>query len=169
MLEKDGYKIIYLYDILKKKKLLKKYDNKRKCYILNINKITPRIKKYINKIKEDLIIIDSHFSYLFCDYSIILRTRPDILEKRLFNRGYSYKKIIENRNSEALDVILCNAFQRYKNINRLFEIDTSYNTEYLTKKICIFILNNYIQFKNKKYFCNGLYKPGLINWINYDK
>lgn len=168
LLKKDGYYIIYLFDFLKEKKLLKKYDNNKKCYIININKIILKIKKYIYTIKEDIIIIDHHLSYLFSDYSIILRTRPDILEKRLLNRKYSYKKVIENKNAEALDVILCNAFQKYKNINKIFEIDTSNDTKYTIEKRCIFILNYCIQFKNNKYMKINQYKPGSINWINYD-
>lgn len=136
MLENDGYKILFLNEFFKKLKILNKYDQKRKCYIVNMNKVNTRIKKYISKIKKNIIIIDSHIGYKFSNYSIILRTRPDILQKRLKKRNYSMEKIKENVNSEALDIILYNTYKKYKSEKYIFEIDTTYRNKIEVKNIC---------------------------------
>ncbi len=158
------YKTVFLLDFLKLYKLLNIYDHVNQCYLIDVNKVKKKLKKYISKMKHNIIIIDSHISYEFADYTIILRTRPDILYKRLENRNYSVKKIIENVNSESLDVILCNSYNKYKTKSNIFEIETSEREISEIFKICIEIIEKLKL--NKKIYD---YKPGNINWINYCK
>jgi adenylate kinase len=63
--------------------------------------------------------------YLPCDRMVVLRCRPDILGERLSGRGYSQKKIRENAEAEALDVILIEVCDRFSP-EQIYEIDTTY-------------------------------------------
>lgn len=62
--------------------------------------------------------------YLPCDKIVILRCRPDVLEKRLALRGYSKEKIRENIEAEALDVILIETVDAFAS-EQIYEIDTT--------------------------------------------
>ena len=63
--------------------------------------------------------------YLPCEKVIILRCRPDVLEKRLTPRGYSAAKIRENAEAEALDVILIETADAFAT-EQIYEIDTTF-------------------------------------------
>jgi adenylate kinase len=71
---------------------------------------------------DELTILEGHFSHYFADEAVVLRLTPSELKKRLEARGYSTKKIRENLESEALDVILVEAVEFCK---RVSEIDTT--------------------------------------------
>ena len=62
--------------------------------------------------------------YLPCDKIIVLRCRPDILMRRLASRGYSERKVKENAEAEALDVILIEAVDAFPT-EQIYEIDTT--------------------------------------------
>jgi adenylate kinase len=69
-----------------------------------------------------LTILEGHFSHYFADESVVLRLAPSELKKRLEARGYPERKIQENLESEALDVILIEAVEF---CGRVSEIDTT--------------------------------------------
>lgn len=57
-------------------------------------------------------VIDGHISHrLSPDYVVVLRCAPDVLRRRLEERGWPKKKTDENVNSEALDVVLAEALE----------------------------------------------------------
>jgi adenylate kinase len=72
--------------------------------------------------------------YLPCDFIIVLRCRPDVLEMRLRTRGYSEAKIRENVEAEALDLILQETVGRFPP-QRIHEIDTTFLTIEETSEI----------------------------------
>lgn len=85
---------------------------------------------FVNIIKnsdEDLVV-DGLLSYFlpqkYVTEAVILRTRPDKLEKRLKDRGYSGKKLQDNLDSEALGVTLGEAIQELGK-EKIYEIDTT--------------------------------------------
>ncbi len=70
-------------------------------------------------------IVEGHLAqYLPCDRIIVLRCRPDVLARRLQKRGYSEKKIRENVEAEALDIILQETVERFRD-DQIYEIDTT--------------------------------------------
>ena len=76
-------------------------------------------------IGDDLTIFEGHLSHLChgADKVIVLRVRPEILEKRLEARDYSKSKIRENLEAEALGVCTAEAFDIHgENVS---EIDVS--------------------------------------------
>ena len=53
---------------------------------------------------------------------IVLRCRPSVLAKRLKARGYPDRKVAENAEAEALDVILVESVETGREV---YEIDTT--------------------------------------------
>jgi adenylate kinase len=73
-------------------------------------------------------IVEGHLAhYLPCDRIIVLRCHPDILIRRLRDRGYSEKKIRENAEAEALDIILQETVDRFDE-DQIYEIDGTLHT-----------------------------------------
>ncbi len=62
--------------------------------------------------------------FLPCDKIIVLRCRPDVLMQRLAPRGYPEKKVKENAEAEALDVILIETADAFAT-EQIYEIDTT--------------------------------------------
>jgi len=65
--------------------------------------------------------------HLPCNVVVVLRCRPDILAERLTSRGYPARKVRENAEAEALDVILVEVAERYRK-EQIHEIDTTFRT-----------------------------------------
>lgn len=69
--------------------------------------------------------VEGHLAHLLpCDRVVVLRCRPDVLEKRLAARGYAEAKVRENAEAEALDVILVETLENCDE-SRVLEIDTT--------------------------------------------
>lgn len=70
-------------------------------------------------------VVEGHLAHLLtCDRLVILRCHPDLLRKRLEDRGYPPAKVAENVEAEALDVILIEAVE-LQLPSKIMEIDTS--------------------------------------------
>lgn len=70
-------------------------------------------------------IVESHVAHhLSADRYVVLRCRPDVLEERLLNRGEHPSTALENRESEALDIILSETVERH-GTDSVYEIDTT--------------------------------------------
>src|SRR3989344_3036328 len=93
--------------VIKKYKLVDKYDKKLKTNIVDV-KI---IKDYQNK--KQSIIIDSHLSHYlpkkYVDLCIVTKCSLKKLQQRLNKRKYHQQKIRENMDAEILDVCLLEA------------------------------------------------------------
>lgn len=73
--------------------------------------------------EEGTLILVGHLSHLLtADLVIILRSSPAVLRARLRERGWPERKVKENVEAEACDVILVEALERTDNV---FEIDTT--------------------------------------------
>jgi len=67
-----------------------------------------------------------HLAHLLpCDLVVVLRCEPPVLGIRLRSRGYSDRKIRENCEAEALDVILIETLENFP-ADRVLEIDTTH-------------------------------------------
>ncbi len=102
------------------------YDEEKKCFVVDLEKFEDKIKEFIAK-KGNKIIIDSHISHLLppkmADLCIVL-TCSDLkeLEKRLKKKKYSKKKIRENLDAEIFQVCLVETNERK---HKLVTFDTS--------------------------------------------
>jgi len=94
------------------------YDSKRKTRVVDV----ARLAKAVDKLKGDMVL-EGHFSHmLHPDVAIVLRCSPAVLEGRLLAKGWSRKKVRENVEAEAIDVILIEALE---NVPLVLEVDTT--------------------------------------------
>ena len=118
-----GFEVRHLNELAQEYELYSGCDIKRDTVEVDLEKL----KKVVQNIKteeEDILIVEGHMAHLMpVDRIIILRTDPQILERRLEKRGYSGEKIEENLEAEALDVILVEAVETGKDVS---EIDTTH-------------------------------------------
>ena len=79
-------------------------DDDKGYKIIDVDALNETLLGIISK--SDNLIVEGHLSHLCsgADKLIILRCRPEILEKRLALRDYSESKIHENLEAEALGV-----------------------------------------------------------------
>jgi adenylate kinase len=69
--------------------------------------------------------VEGHIAHLLpCDRIVVLRCRPDVLEKRLAHRKYRKEKIRENIDAEALDVCLIETVENFSPV-QILELDTT--------------------------------------------
>lgn len=106
--KKLGFKHLDVSKLIKANKIAERYDNKRKCYVVDVKKLN---KLLIEKIKEyPNLVIDSHLSHYlpkkYADLCIITKCDLKILEKRLKKRKYNNNKIRENLDCEIFDICL---------------------------------------------------------------
>jgi adenylate kinase len=70
-------------------------------------------------------VFESHLAHhLDADRVVVLRCRPETVERRLRERGEPAETAVENAEAEALDVILAEAVDRHGR-DRVYEIDTT--------------------------------------------
>lgn len=148
-LERRGYKILRVESIADRFTI--GYDDKRKCKIVDED----ALDEYIRKLKVDgILIIEGHLSHLLnVDAVIILRCHPEELKRRLKMKGWEEKKIKENVEAEALDIILQRALEKHE---KIWEIDT-------TNKSIDEIVNEIERILKGEIPCNY----GKIDWSNW--
>jgi len=135
-------------------------DLERDTFEADIDRLMERVKQEIEKETAGRdIMMEGHLShFLPADAVIVLRAHPVALRKRLGKRkDYSFQKIKENADAEALDVILVEAAQINKNV---FEINTTNMNLLAVVKSVISIIEALKQKKAPEEFL-----PGKINWI----
>ena len=117
-LKEKGYNVLKLDDI--HEKFVIGYDEERESKIVD----EEAMDEYIKKLKEDgILFIEGHLSHLLSvDAVVVLRCHPEELKKRLKKKGWKEKKIKENVEAEALDIILDRALQKH---SLIWEIDTT--------------------------------------------
>lgn len=97
-------------------------DEDKGYKVIDIDALDDKVSQLIG---DDLTIFEGHLSHLChgADKVIVLRVKPEILQKRLEARDYSDFKIRENLEAEALGVCTAEAFELHgKNVS---EIDVS--------------------------------------------
>lgn len=70
-------------------------------------------------------VVEGHLTHLLAaDRVVVLRCRPDVLARRLRERGYGEEKVQENAEAEALDAILIEALEVHPE-EHIIVIDTT--------------------------------------------
>lgn len=112
------------------------------------------LERWVRTLKEDTLIVESHYSHLIHpDVIIVLRTHPDVLKKRLEKKGFDMRKILENAEAELVDVILMESLEM---CDRVYEIDTTDKTPEEVRDCILSIIGNEI---------SG-FEPGKIDWLS---
>ncbi len=156
------YSIIDLNKLVLSEKLYTGKDAARDTYEADMDKLAERMKQITSQIPPGTdVIMEGHLSHLLpADAIIVLRAHPVALRKRLGKRKeYSFNKVKENADAEALDVILVESVERNKNV---FEINTTDVNSLAVVKSIISIIESLKQGKVPEE-----YLPGKINWIEH--
>ena len=139
------------------------FDKERDTYIVDLQIFLPFVLDKIKEIKNQnykYLIIESHFSDIisneYIDFAFILRCDPDELIRRLKEKNYNRKKIMENVQAEILGNCV-NYFLQKKINSTLFEIDTTKLSIESVAKIIIGII------AEKKDVDN--YYVGKVDWL----
>jgi adenylate kinase len=157
---KKQYSIIDVNKIVLGEKLYTGKDEARDTYEADMDKLKERIELEIQKAPPGMdVILEGHLSHLLpVDAIIVLRAHPLAIRKRLGKRkNYSFEKIRENANAEALDVILVESVELNKNV---YEINTTDKNLLSVVKSVISIIEGVKHGKILEEFF-----PGKINWI----
>ncbi|MBC7110294.1 MAG: adenylate kinase family protein [Archaeoglobi archaeon] len=120
ILRKKGWRILNLNEYIKERGLFEEFDELRGSWIVDEERLR---EHFLNAENREDLIVEGHLShFLPCEKVIVLRTHPKELERRLRKKGYDERKIKENVEAEALDVILIEALE---NCSEVHEIDTT--------------------------------------------
>ncbi len=107
-LRSRGHDVIDMNDHIRSHGLLGELDAARDTHEVDLDLLNDSLQEYRDS--DTVYLMDSHLSHFMdCSGIIVLRCDPDILAKRLEARGYGREKVLENVQSEVLDVILCEA------------------------------------------------------------
>jgi len=116
----DGFQIVDINALIKDSYNLG-VDEQRSSVIADID----RLSKHVRHMQGN-VLLEGHVAHLLpVDKVIVLRTYPELLRNRLEQRGWSERKIMENLEAEALDIILVEALDA---CDAVYEIDTSGKT-----------------------------------------
>ncbi len=119
--------------LVKKYKIKTALDKKRRTKIIDMKKLAAAVKKEAKN--EKLIVFEGHLSHFVpADLTIILRTSPAELERRLKRKRWGRDKIRENVEAEAMGIISDEADG--------VEIDTTRKAPEKTAALIIKLLNN---------------------------
>ena len=121
--KKLSWDLVKINDLAISNDLVLGIDEDRGYKIIDIDALDKTLFNIISE--SDYLIVEGHLSHLCCgaDKLIILRCRPEILEKRLALRNYSDAKIHENLEAEALGVCSAESLDIYE--NNVYELDVS--------------------------------------------
>lgn len=101
-----NFEYINLTEFAIKNNLIEEYDEAYQSYIVDEEKVIKALQEYIKNNSNKSFIIEGNFSHLIdADLYIVIKTDPNILLKRLEERGYPYHKIFENLWAMNLEVI----------------------------------------------------------------
>jgi adenylate kinase len=114
----ESMPVVHVNDLVDKFDVASGYDRKRKTKEVDVTKLA----RALSRLDGD-IVLEGHFSHLLkADVAIVLRCSPTVLEKRLRKKGWDEKKIRENVEAEAVDVVLIEALE---NVPEVCEINTT--------------------------------------------
>lgn len=121
-------------------------DSERETKIADFKKLKPYLEQKIKEIQSEYILIEGHYADIMpnelVSKIIILRTHPEVLKKRLKQKNYSTKKIIENLQAEILGTCSYHAIKSFET-KKIYELDNSELTiEETVKKIVNLIKEN---------------------------
>jgi len=116
-LSRRGYRIIGIEELLDGAG--EGYDEGSGSEVVDVE----RVNKNLLSLAVKDCVIEGHLAHeLDVDVVIVLRARPEIIEKRLRERGYGEEKVAENAEAEAIDVITIEALEKGEGV---YEIDGS--------------------------------------------
>lgn len=163
--ENYNYRAISLNQEIKERELYEEYDQESGSYVVEIGKVIPAVKDLLDREEGEKIILEGHLAHRLprLDLLFVLRTHPSTLRQRMEDKGWKEKKIEENLEAEALDLILQEAVgEKEEGKFSLFEIDTTDKDANETAEI---IANLVRGEQGRDTDCDpDRYQPGNVDW-----
>jgi adenylate kinase len=115
----DAHDVIHLNELIKgDDDLWTERDAERDTLVADLDAVREALGDWTG-------VLDSHLAHRFAaDRVVVLRCRPERVERRLRARGESPATASENAESEALDVILSEAVAEH-GADRVYEVDAT--------------------------------------------
>jgi len=133
------YQYVDVKAVIKEHHLDEKFDNKRKCHIIDEQKLAQVLVKSIETSQKKLVI-DSHLcQYIpkkYVELCIVTKCELKELKNRLEKRKYATAKVKENMDCEIFDICLTEAKEAG---HKVFIVDTTtgFDIKKIKKKIKI--------------------------------
>ncbi|RDI70673.1 adenylate kinase family protein [Halopelagius longus] len=116
--DRTGVDVIHLNDAIREEELFTERDAERDSLVTDLDAVAEWLGEWDG-------VLESHLAHHFdADIAVVLRCHPEELERRLEERGETEAKARENAESEALDVVLAEAVERFGE-DAVYEIDTT--------------------------------------------
>lgn len=101
-----GYKVIDLHRFIEEHGLMGRSIEDEDTHEVDVGDLNDALAQYRGL--DNVIFMDGHLAHFMdCDVIVVIRCNPSVVHDRLVKRGYSERKVLENVQAEALDVILC--------------------------------------------------------------
>ena len=122
LLAQRGLFVVEVGDLCRRHGIYSYIEN-GETLVIDEGKLSEFLSGYLREIEEAVVV--GHLSHHYPEPAsvVVLRTRPDVLEERLRSKGWPRRKIEENVEAEALDIILAEALEMHG--GKVSEIDTT--------------------------------------------
>ena len=131
ILRMEGFKVLSLEKLAEKLNCLGELDYSDNSKPVDIELLNAKLVHEWKNAPNNITFIDGHLSHLLpCDQIIILRCKPDVLEKRLTKRNYSKEKIQSNVEWELIG----GPWNDKENDNGWLELDTTEMNQNVVKE-----------------------------------
>jgi adenylate kinase len=120
--ERLSVPVVHLNDVIREADLHEGSDPDRGSLYVDLDATRSWLAEHA---PEGDHVVESHLAHLLpADRVVVLRCRPDVIERRLRERGESPASARENAESEALDSILAEAVDEH-GPDRVYEVDVT--------------------------------------------
>ena len=131
ILRMEGFEVLSLEKLAEKLNCLGELDYSDNSKPVDIELLNTKLVHEWKNTPNNITFIDGHLSHLLpCDQIIILRCKPDVLEKRLTKRNYSKEKIQSNVEWELIG----GPWNDKENDNGWLELDTTEMNQNVVKE-----------------------------------
>lgn len=120
--------LVAVNDLVEEKHLYHGHDPERGYKEVDMEDLCRELELLLKNSGEEGLILEGHLAHFsdnsdLIDCVVVLRTRPDILKKRLQIRDWPDVKVTENIEAEALDICTFEAVENHG--NKVNEVDTT--------------------------------------------
>lgn len=118
-LVETGLDVVHLNEVVEVEGLYDEVDEERNSKVVDVDGVREHLAGRTD------VLVESHLAHLVdADRVVVLRCHPQQLRERLIDRGEGEASAEENAESEALDVILAEAVDRFGR-DAVYEVDTT--------------------------------------------
>ena len=148
---KTDYRVLDVNKVAKSEDVDYTEDQERKTMAVDVGSL----KRALEEKVSGRTVLEGHLSHHYdSDMVVVLRAHPEELEKRLENKEWGKKKIEENVESEAMDIILQESVHIHD--ENVYEIDTTDKSiEQVAEEIISLMEDEESREKHR---------PGTIDW-----